>query len=108
MENALGETVLRSEAWHGLIQTRRDDVADQIALDHEWVLENIDANMRKFLKQVRVKEGFTGFVLIPEGDNKAHATGVVQLLANAPNRRQRSSCSWCGATFGQCSQHSIL
>ena len=85
IKNALGETVLRSEAWHGLIQTRRDDVAEQIALDHDWVLENIDANMRKFLKEVRVKDGFNGFVFIPEGDNEAHAPGVVQFLANAPN-----------------------
>ena len=83
--NLLGETVWRKEAWRGLIQTSRYETSEQVILDKEWVFENIDKHMCKFLKDVRNKEGHRGFVFIPEGDNEQHAAEAVKYLENAPS-----------------------
>jgi hypothetical protein len=48
------------------------------------VEENTDMSYQNFLKEIRVKDGHQGFVLIPEGDNKAHVEGSITFASNAP------------------------
>jgi hypothetical protein len=80
----MGKTILKPEAWHGLIQVDVGEPAVHVTLDHEWVMENTDEPMRQFLKDIRQKEGHFGFVLIPEGDNEPHLPNTVTFLENAP------------------------
>ena len=60
------------------------DDAEQVPLDNDWVFENTDKTMQKFLKDVRDKDGHCGFVHIPEGDNEPHAPGKVEFQENSP------------------------
>jgi hypothetical protein len=82
--NAMGEMVWRPESWHGLIVSSNRELAEQVVLERDWVNHNIKKSMGTFLKKVREKEGHTGFVYIPEGDNKPHALGAVSILGNSP------------------------
>jgi mevalonate pyrophosphate decarboxylase len=60
------------------------ELAEQMLLERDWVNHNIKKSMRTFLKEVREKEGHTGFVYIPKGDNKPHAPGTVSSLGISP------------------------
>jgi hypothetical protein len=40
--------------------------------------------MRKFLREIRTKDGHTGFVFIPEGKSEGHGENGVQFEINAP------------------------
>jgi hypothetical protein len=82
--NAMGDVIELHESWHGLIQTRRGEEAQQVTLDRDWVEENTDTPFRKFLQEIRIKDGHRGFVLIPEGDNEAHVDGTITFVSNAP------------------------
>jgi hypothetical protein len=55
-----------------------------MVLEREWVYNSIKKSMHTFVKEVREKEGHTGSVYIPEGDNKAHAPGTVSFLVMRP------------------------
>jgi hypothetical protein len=84
-KNAFGKSVPKKEEWRGLIIIPRSDVSEQVTLDQEWVNDNIDEPMRKFLREVRIKDGHTGFVFIPEGDSEGHQEGAIQFEPNAPD-----------------------
>jgi hypothetical protein len=84
-KNAFGKSVPRKEAWRGLIIIPGSKLSQQVTLEQEWVNDNIDESMKRFLREVRVKDGHTGFVFIPEGDSEGHQEGAIQFEANAPD-----------------------
>jgi hypothetical protein len=80
--NAMGDVIELPESWHGLIiETRRGEETQQVTLDRDWVVENTDAPFRKFLEEIRIKDGHRGFLLIPEGDNEAHVDGSITFVS---------------------------
>jgi hypothetical protein len=83
-KDAMGKIIQKPEAWHGLIQVNSGEPAEHVTLDRDWVMENTDPPMRKFLQNIRLKDGHFGFVLIPEGDNEPHFPGIVTFMDNAP------------------------
>ena len=79
-----GKLVKLSEAWMGLIQNKDYNSGEVVELDRQWVLDNIAKPMRQFIREVRMKEGHTGFVFIPEGDNKGHKDKTIPFSDSAP------------------------
>jgi hypothetical protein len=55
-KDAMGKTILKPEAWHGLIQVDVGEPAKHVTLDREWVMENTDEPMRQFLKDICQKK----------------------------------------------------
>jgi hypothetical protein len=84
VRNHMWGMVWRPECWHGLIVSSSTELAEQVVLERGWVNHNIKKSMHTFLKEVREKEGHTGFVYIPEGDNEPHAPETVSFLGNSP------------------------
>ena len=82
--DSTGKLVKLSETWNGLIQTNNSHSGEVVELDRQWVLDNIAKPMRQFIRDVRMKEGNTGFVFIPEGDNQGNRQRTIPISESAP------------------------
>jgi hypothetical protein len=84
-KNVFGKKVQKKGTWRGLIIIPGSEGFEQVTLDEKWVFANMEAPMRNFLIDVRLKDGHTGFVFIPEGDSEGHREDAIQFEANAPD-----------------------
>jgi hypothetical protein len=82
--DTMGKKVVFKEAWKGLVQNERGKPLEIVLLPDDWVQINITKEMQNLLKNLR-KEGYNGYLYIPEGANDAHEEGVVVFHKDAPN-----------------------